>query len=187
MILTLIQSEMTRRAAGDAAAIAAALADDRGRFAGDRGLVDRGDAFDHFAVAGNHVPRLDHHDVALAQRGRRDHRSRRSSRSSLAWVSVRVLRRLSACALPRPSAIASAKLANSTVNHSHSAICSSKIATDRVSRDRVANQAQRGQDAGHLDHEHDRILDHQARVELAHRIDRWRGGLYSSSRSKFRD
>ena len=52
------------------------------------------------------------------------------SRSSLAWVSVRVLRRLSACALPRPSAIASAKLANSTVNHSHSAICSSKIATD---------------------------------------------------------
>ena len=42
--------------------------------------------------------------------------------TSLAWVSVRVLRRLSACALPRPSAIASAKLANSTVNHSQSAI-----------------------------------------------------------------
>src|SRR6202000_1750326 len=35
-----------------------------------------------------------------------------------AVVSVRVLRRLSAWALPRPSAMASAKLANSTVNHS---------------------------------------------------------------------
>ncbi len=46
--------------------------------------------------------------------------------SRLAWVSRRLLRRLSACALPRPSAIASAKLANSTVNQSQSAICSVK-------------------------------------------------------------
>src|SRR6201994_2940179 len=37
---------------------------------------------------------------------------------SFAWLSVRVLRNESACALPRPSATASAKLANSTVNHS---------------------------------------------------------------------
>src|SRR5882757_8093924 len=39
--------------------------------------------------------------------------------SSLAWLSVRVFFSDSACALPRPSATASAKLANSTVNHSH--------------------------------------------------------------------
>ena len=39
--------------------------------------------------------------------------------SFLAWTSLRALRRVSACALPRPSAIASAKFANSTVNHSH--------------------------------------------------------------------
>ena len=45
------------------------------------------------------------------------------SLSCLAIVWVRVARRLSACALPRPSAIASAKFANSTVNHSHSVIC----------------------------------------------------------------
>ncbi len=38
-------------------------------------------------------------------------------------VSERALRSVSACALPRPSAMASAKLANSTVNHSHSVIC----------------------------------------------------------------
>ena len=37
-----------------------------------------------------------------------------------AVVSARVLRSVAACALPRPSAIASAKLANSTVNQSHS-------------------------------------------------------------------
>src|ERR1017187_8218483 len=39
-----------------------------------------------------------------------------------ALVSVLVLRRVSACALPRPSAMASAKLANSTVNHSQRVI-----------------------------------------------------------------
>src|ERR1700678_219806 len=39
--------------------------------------------------------------------------------SSLAWLSVRVFLSDSACALPRPSATASAKLANSTVNQSH--------------------------------------------------------------------
>ena len=38
-----------------------------------------------------------------------------------AIVSARVLRSVSAWALPRPSAIASAKLANSTVNHSQAA------------------------------------------------------------------
>ena len=39
--------------------------------------------------------------------------------SSRASVLVRVLRNVSAWAFPRPSAIASAKLANSTVNASH--------------------------------------------------------------------
>ena len=43
--------------------------------------------------------------------------------SRLASVSLRVRRSASACALPRPSATASAKLANSTVNQSHAAIC----------------------------------------------------------------
>ena len=43
-------------------------------------------------------------------------------RSRRAIVSVLVLRSVSACALPRPSAMASAKLANSTVNHSQSVI-----------------------------------------------------------------
>ncbi len=49
----------------------------------------------------------------------------------LAVVSVRALRSVSACALPRPSAIASAKLANSTVSHSQNVICSSKPSPGR--------------------------------------------------------
>ena len=41
----------------------------------------------------------------------------------LAIVSERALRNVSACALPRPSAIASAKFANNTVNQSQNVIC----------------------------------------------------------------
>src|ERR1035438_2589732 len=46
-----------------------------------------------------------------------------SASRRLADVSDRALRSVSACALPRPSAIASAKFANSTVNQSQSVIC----------------------------------------------------------------
>ncbi|MEY9166564.1 hypothetical protein ABIE78_004683 [Sinorhizobium fredii] len=46
--------------------------------------------------------------------------------SSFAWVSVRVRRSDSACALPRPSATASAKLAKSTVNQSQTTIWNEK-------------------------------------------------------------
>ena len=53
------------RAAGDAAAVAAAFADDRGAFAGDGAFVHGGDAFDHFAVAGNQVAGFDQDDSRL--------------------------------------------------------------------------------------------------------------------------
>src|SRR5580658_2503555 len=52
----------------------------------------------------------------------------------LATVSERALRRVSACALPRPSAMASAKFAKSTVNHSQSVICSSNPKPGRCRR-----------------------------------------------------
>ncbi len=60
-----------RGAAGHRAAVAAALADDRGRLAGDRALVDRGDALDDLAVAGDVLPGLHHYHVTLAQDARR--------------------------------------------------------------------------------------------------------------------
>ena len=52
----------------------------------------------------------------------------------LACESLRVLRKASACAFPRPSATASAKLAKSTVNHSQAAICPEKKAAPFCAR-----------------------------------------------------
>ena len=112
-------------AAGDRAAVAAALADDRRGLAGDGRLVHRGDALDDLAVAGDDLAGLDHDDdVALAQaRGGDDLRD-----CAVASVRALAVRRRSSCAkrvglgLAAPSAIASAKLANSTVNQSQSAI-----------------------------------------------------------------
>ena len=69
------------RAAGDGRAVAAAFADDRRRFAGDRGFVDRGDAFDHLAVARDTVAGLDQHDIALLAVRRRDHARTVAARS----------------------------------------------------------------------------------------------------------
>ena len=60
------------RAAGDRRAVAAGLADDRRGLAGDRRLVDRGDALDHLAVGRDGVAGLDQHDVADLQAGAGD-------------------------------------------------------------------------------------------------------------------
>src|SRR6202043_3003158 len=54
-------------AAGSRGKIAARLANDWCRLAGDGALVDRCGALDDFAVAGDVVPGLHEHDVAPAQ------------------------------------------------------------------------------------------------------------------------
>src|SRR4029077_8360021 len=51
----------------------AALANNWRGFAGDCGLVDRGDPLDHFAVARNNLARIDQYDVVAAQRGGGNH------------------------------------------------------------------------------------------------------------------
>ena len=94
------------------------------------------------------------------------------SASFFAIRSVRARRIASACALPRPSAIASAKLANSSVNHSHAddAEDEPRPAPRRV---RPAPDAQHGgEDAADQDHEHHRVPDLLARIELEERIQR---------------
>ena len=82
------------RAAGDGRAVAAGFADHRGGFAGDRRLVDRGDALDHLAVGGDEVAGLDEHHVARAEaRARappRDASRSSGSRRRFATMSVRV-------------------------------------------------------------------------------------------------
>ena len=78
-------------------------------------------------------------------------------------------RSVSACALPRPSATASAKFAKSTVNHSHAAIAKSKPGIAAVAQD-IAHEEDRRRRRADLDDEHDRIAGLPARIELLERI-----------------
>ena len=74
------------RAAGDGAAIAAGLADHGCRLAGDGRLVDGGDAFDHVAVAGDHLAGgHDDHVAHLELRARRRPRASRRLGGAGPW------------------------------------------------------------------------------------------------------
>ncbi len=78
-----------------------------------------------------------------------------------ARVSARVRRSASACALPRPSAIASARFANRTVNQSQAAINQAKTHGSAIA-------ITRDEHASELDHEHHRVACHPAWIELSH-------------------
>ena len=160
------------RAARDRAAVATRLADHRRRLAGDRRLVDRRDALDHVAVAGNELAGPDDAEVADLQLARRDlgdacrrpaARTRPSRRASCAAS------RPAPC--PGPSAIASAKFANSTVNHRNAATRpenQSVAAPTRLMSRKNRNVVRTLPD---LDDEHHRVLGLQARVELHEAVD----------------
>ena len=89
-----------------------------------------------------------------------------SGRRTRATVSDRVLRSVSACALPRPSAIASAKFANSTVNQRNSATRPVKTFSfvDEEPRS-LKNRIVVSTDA-HPDDEHHRVAHERPRVQL---------------------
>ena len=94
---------------------------------------------------------------------------------SVATVSWRIDRRVSACARPRPSANASAMFANTTVSHSQIEIVNvyqagssppERLATEHL------DQPGDGRDHGaDLDDEHHRVADLHARVELLEAVD----------------
>ena len=130
--------------------------------------------------SGIDVAGLDQHDVALAQLAL--HGSRCAVRAAVgarraSWPR-RLLARLRsdvACALPRPSAIASAKLANSTVNHSQSEIARMKPGRRLAVADAAPGRhSSGGQHAADVDDEHDRVAQLHARVELGERRRRQR-------------
>ena len=159
------------RAAGHRRAVAAALADHRRGFAGDGRLVDRGDAFDDFAVAGYDVAGLDQHESPDLEAASARH----------AFVDARRLpgmsMRLATCLGPRlaqrvglglaaPSAMASAKLANSTVNHSQTAIWTEQPRLPLAGHE-VADEERRWSAALTIStDEHDRVVNERARIEL---------------------
>ena len=131
------------RAAGDGRAVAAGLADHGRGLAGDRGLVDRADALDDLAVGGDDLARLDDDDVAAsgAPAAGTSSTCRRGAPASV--VVVRVARSAFACALPRPSAIASAKFANRTVSQSQNAITPTNQSWLSCPRDEVEEEDHR--------------------------------------------
>ena len=91
---------------------------------------------------------------------------------SRATVSVRIARSASACALPRPSASASARLAKTTVSQSQTRDREREprglvAAAERRAAEGLDQPADRRDHGADLDHEHHRVADLAARVELA--------------------
>ena len=84
-------------------------------------------------------------------------------------VSVLALRSVAACALPRPSAIASAKLAKSTVNQSQNATWPVKSGCPRPAGE-LLHPDDRREQAADLDDEHHRVLDLNPRIQLSERV-----------------
>ena len=163
------------RAAGDRRAVAAALADDRRRFPGDRRLVDRGDAFDHLAVARDQVAGLDQHEIARFERGRIDELevARLGGRQALGLglgpgpaqrLGLRLAAPFGDCfgeigeqhGEPQP---------DGDLPREQRAGADDRAAAD----EQIAQEKDRGQHRDDLDAEHDRVLDQGARIELAER------------------
>ena len=129
------------------------------RLAGDRRLVDGRDALDDVTVARDDLTGLDDDVVAEEERGAGHLLLRAVLASRRAVVSVRVRRSVSAWALPRPSATASARLAKSTVAHSHTV-------TQIENTGRVEDGQHRGEHRADPDDEDDRAARQVAGVEL---------------------
>ena len=162
------------RAAGHGAAVAAAFADDGRAFARDGALVHRRDAFDDLAVCRDDVAGFHQEQITLAQQ-RRWHQLHvgvaAAARSSfLACVSWRVRRSASAWALPRPSAMASEKLANSTVNQSHKETATMKPGRRFAVAGEGLHATRRSSARCRLPRRTSPGSDHPARVELDRRI-----------------
>ena len=89
------------------------------------------------------------------------------SASRFADASVRVRRRLAAWALPRPSATASAKLANSSVIHSQPTICGGDAEVGAADGE-IADEERGCQHGDDGDDEHHRVAGEASGIELAH-------------------
>ena len=129
-----------------------------------------GDALDDLAVGRDHVAGLDRRR-GRRRGGRAPGRGSSTSPgpSRRAIVVVRVLRRLSAWALPRPSASASAKFANSTVSHSQIAIWSSNATAWPC--DDVDGELAGDEHRDDPDREDHGVAEERAGIELAERVE----------------
>ena len=153
------------RAAGDGAAVAAALADDRRGFAGDGRFVHAGDAFDHIAVGRDDVAGLANDQVAFLQLGR----------GHLFFAPVAeaagdgVLARL-AQAVGLGFAAAFGDRFGEIGEQDGEPQPEGQLRDEAALGRRAGEDARRGQHRADHGDEHDRVLDHQPRIELLERV-----------------
>ena len=158
------------RAAGDSRAIAARLADDRRRFAGDRGFVDRRHAFDDLAVGGDELAGADHDHVTFAQARRRNlFRAVAGPEPVRDCLSFRPPQRLGlGLAAPLRHRLGEVREQHREPQPERDLAREERLA---ASRDELLDEHDGRQDTPDLDDEHDRILELNPRVELPDRID----------------
>jgi hypothetical protein len=155
----------------DRRSIAAGFTNDGRRFTRDCRLVDRCHAFDDFPVAGDELPGLDHHQVALAQ-ARRVHGGDGVIRAEL------VRHRLG----PRTTQGLGLRLAapfrhglGEVREHHGQPEPERDLELEpqmTAARDGVPDERQRREHAAHFDDEHHGILRHRSRMELHDGVDR---------------
>ena len=119
---------------------------------------------------GMNSPAFTMHDIALAQARRRHCLDASPAEPVRHGLGLAPYAASSACALPRPSAIASAKFANSTVNQSQNATWPGEQRLAGAAG-QLLDEDDRREEAADLDDEHHRILDLNPRIELPERID----------------
>ena len=161
------------RAAGHRRAVAAALANYGGRFPGDGGLIDLGDALDDFAVRRDGIFRLDEHDLARAQRMAGD----RFVQPGQIGI-VRQDEQFGRDFAPERAQVAGASFA-ARLGHGLSEAgkedrepapggdLAGEGCQGSIGYEETPNEEEGGQHGRHLDHEHDRVGDEHARVEPA--------------------
>ena len=142
------------------------------RLAGDRRLVDRGDALDHRAVAGDQLAGLDDHDVALGELGgllggavaRASRRSPGASSAACRPGRGRDPRRTPRpCWRTRPSATARPRSSN--------VYQAGSLPPERLAAEHLDEPGDGGDRGADLDDEHHRVADLHARVELDEAVD----------------
>ena len=159
-------------AAGHRGPVTAGFADDRGRLAGDGRLVHRGDALDHVAVTGDDLPGLDDYEVAEGELGTRDLLLAGVGLAGLPadqppghGVPLGPAQRLG---LGLAAALGH-RLGQVGEHHGQPQPDHDGPVEDR----RLGDGRVQGQHRADLDHEHDRVLDLDPRVQLLERV---RGG-----------
>ncbi len=159
-----------RGAAGDGAAIAAAFANDRGGLAGYRGLVDRRDALDDFAVAGNDVAGLDQHHVAAFELRRRDHLDAAAGGDQLGLGFGAGLAQVVGLGLAASLGHRFGEVGEQHREPQPQRDLKLEGGERAAAEEEIAAQDHGHRERGHFDHEHDRVARLDARVKLAQRI-----------------